>query len=194
MTKTFKESKLSGLVVLMFLVVSSTVFVYWRTTADQVPGEYETRKGNYRLEDGQYDRAIKEFEEALATDPLNLGAHHGLGVTYVQMGRVEDALVEFNRVLEIDPDFAFAYADRGITYDRMGRYEEALRDYRRALELDPETGEGPGKLWRFMRNITEKPPTIRDRADYIEGELRKPPEERVLKVPEVDAEQRMYKK
>jgi hypothetical protein len=45
-----------------------------------------------------------------------------------------------------------------------------------------------------MRNVDEKPPTIADRAKYIEEELKKPPEERLLRVPEVDEEQRMYKK
>ena len=44
-----------------------------------------------------------------------------------------------------------------------------------------------------MRNIDEKPPTIRDRAEYLEAELAKPADERLLKVPEVDKKQRMYK-
>jgi hypothetical protein len=44
-----------------------------------------------------------------------------------------------------------------------------------------------------MRNIDEKPPTIKDRADYLEAELAKPEAERLLKIPEVDEKQRMYK-
>jgi len=61
------------------------------------------------------------------------------------------------------------------------------------LELDPEILEGPGFLWRFMRNIDEKPPTIQSRADYLEAELAKPEEERLLKIPGEDEKQRMYK-
>ena len=66
-------------------------------------------------------------------------------------------------------------------------------DYRKAIELDPDILEGPGFLWRFMRNVDEKPPTIESRADYLEAELAKPEAERLLKVPEKDEKQRMYK-
>ena len=75
----------------------------------------------------------------------------------------------------------------------MGDHRKALADYKKAIELDEEILEGPGWLWRFMRNIDEKPPTIKDRADYLEAELAKPESERLLKVPSEDEKQRMYK-
>ena len=65
--------------------------------------------------------------------------------------------------------------------------------FQKAIELDEEILEGPGWLWRFLRNIDEKPPTIKDRAAYLEAELAKPEEERLLSVPELDEKQRMYK-
>lgn len=109
------------------------------------------------------------------------------------MGFWGEALQELNLVIELKPDLAAAFANRGILYDRSGEYEKALADYRKALEMDPEILEGPGFLWRFMRRIDEKPPTIEDRADYLETELAKPEEERLLKVPGEDKKQRMYK-
>jgi len=44
-----------------------------------------------------------------------------------------------------------------------------------------------------MRNVDKKPPGIADRAAYLEKELQKPPGQRLLKVPELDDQQRMYK-
>jgi tetratricopeptide (TPR) repeat protein len=120
-------------------------------------------------------------------------ARLGLAVTYMQTGKDNEALQEFNLVVEINPGLAAAIANRGILYDRMGEYNKALADYRKALELDPEILEGPGFLWRFMRNIDEKPPTILSRAEYLEAELAKPEEERLLYVPGEDEKQRMYK-
>ena len=120
-------------------------------------------------------------------------AHLGLAITYMQMNKSAAALAEFNRTIELAPELAAAYADRGVLYDRMGEYEKALADYRKALSMDPKILEGPGFLWRFMRNIDEKPPTILQRADYLEAELAKPVAERLLKVPEIDKKQRMYK-
>ena len=194
MSKPLRSSKASGVVVLLLLCAVGAVFVYWRVGGDQAPGEYEVRKGNYRLEDGQYEEALREFGLALGAAPENVRAHQGLGVTYLQMGRLEEAVEMFSKALALDPSYAIAYADRGIAFDRMGRYEDALRDYRKAIETEPDIVKGPGFLWRFMRNISEKPPSILQRAEYIEAELKKPSEERRLSLHGKDAEQRMYKK
>jgi tetratricopeptide (TPR) repeat protein len=192
--KPFRARKASGLFMLLVMIVGGAVFVYWRTGVEDFPGDYEVRKGNYRLEDKRYEEAVAEFSGALGKNPDHVGAHHGLAVTYLQMGRFDEAIAEFSAAIDLDPDFAIAYADRGVVYDQMGEHEEALADYRKALDLDPEVVEGPGWLWRFMRNISEKPPTIRERADYIEAELQKAPEERKLRLAEEDEKQRMYKK
>jgi len=194
MSKPFRTSQASGVFGLFLLIALGAVFVYWRVGGDKAPGQYEVRKGNYRLEDGQYEEALREFGLALEVAPDSVRAHQGMGVTYLQTGRLEEAVEMFSKALALDPSYAIAYADRGIALDRMGRFEEALRDYRKAVEKDPEIVKGPGFLWRFMRNISEKPPSIQQRADYIDAELKKPPEERLLSLPEMDAEQRMYKK
>ena len=174
------------------LIIVGLIF-YWRIGAEKTPGDFNVRKGNYRLEDGRYDEAVKEFSEALQKNPDHAMARLGLAVTYMQMGSYNEAMQEFNLVIEHNPDLAPAYADRGILYDQMGEHEKALADYRKAIELDEEILEGPGWLWRFMRNIDEKPPTIKERAAYLEAELAKPEDERLLRVPEVDEKQRMYK-
>jgi tetratricopeptide (TPR) repeat protein len=167
--------------------------LYWRIGVEKIPGDYDVKKGNYRLEDGQYEEAAEEFSEALGKNPDHAMARLGLAVTYMQLGKESEAMQEFNLVIKNNPDLAPAYADRGILYDRMGEYEKALADYQKAIELDEEILEGPGWLWRFMRNIDEKPPTIKDRAAYLEAELAKPEGERLLQVPELDEKQRMYK-
>ncbi len=112
----------------------------------------------------------------------------------MKMERFDESRESFNRAIELDNQFANAYANRGILNDLVGRHEAALRDYRKALELVPELADGPGFLWRFLRNIPEPPPTIADRADYLEEELNKPESERLIRVPELDSKQRMYKK
>lgn len=167
------------------------LFVYMRVMSD--PVEYKVKTGNTRLQDGQYEEAVKEFSNALGESPDHAMARLGLAVTYMQLGKEREALDEFNLVIEKNPDLAPAYADRGILYDRMGEHRKALADYMKAIELDEEILEGPGWLWRFLRNIDEKPPTIKERAAYLEAELAKPEAERLLRVPEEDEKQRMYK-
>jgi tetratricopeptide (TPR) repeat protein len=167
--------------------------LWWVRVGDVDPADYHVRKGNYRLEDGRPEEAIAEFDTALLADADHVYAQLGRAIALLQAGRPDDALDGLDRIVETRPGFAPAYAERGILLDRIGRHEDALAAYRRALELDPDGFEGPGWVWRFLHNVAAKPPTIRDRADYLEKELAKPPEERVLRLPEEDEKQRMYK-
>ena len=85
-----------------------------------------------------------------------------------------------------------AYANRGILHDRLGRYEAALADYRQALVIDPEAVAGPGLLHRILYGDA-RPAAVRQRAAYLEHQLALPESERVMRVPELDERQRMYK-
>lgn len=188
-----RSGRWQALLFLGVLVAAGAVFVYGRTLGEDTPGDFEVRKGNYRLEDGLFDDAIRQFEGALDRNPEHPGAHLGLAITFLQTGRLADAIATFDRALVLDPGMAAAYADRGIAWDRLGEYDKALADYRSALELDATLVKGPGWLWRFLRNVDEKPSTIRDRAVYLEVELSKPADQRLLQVPDQDQKQRMYK-
>lgn len=187
----FNSQAFKGLIV--FLVIVGAIF-YWRLGAEKFPGAMNVKKGHYALEDGLLNDAEKAFKEALLEAPDNAGAHLGLALTYMQSGRNVEAMPLLNKSIELAPDVAIAYADRGILYDRLGEYELALQDYQKSLNMDEKMVEGPGFLWRFMRNISEKPPEIKDRADYLAKELGKPEEERLLKVVAEDAKQVMHKK
>lgn len=172
-------------------VVGATVYQY--IFVGDEPGQLYYRRGNLRLQDGEPKEALAEFRKHLETNPGHPGGLLGEALALMALDRDHEALAAFDEALEAEPDFAAAYADRGILLDRMGRHQEALEDYRKALQLDPSLGEGPGWLTRFLRNQWEPPPTIADRARYLEQELEKPPGERVLRVPEEDSQQRMYK-
>lgn len=183
----------SALLVLGIVLAAGATFVYGRVFSEDTSGDYQVRTGNYRLEDGLFEDAIQQFETALEQNPEHPGAHLGLAITFLQTGRFEEAIAQFDQVLSLDPRMAVAHANRGIAWDRSGEYEKALADYRTALELDATLVKGPGWLWRFLRNVDEKPPTIRDRAAYLEAELAKPADERLLRLPDEDEKQRMYK-
>jgi len=183
----------TALLVLGIATAAMAYFIYGRAVVEDTPGDYHVKTGHYRLEDRLYPDATAEFELALERNPQHAGAHLGLALVHIQTGRLEEAVAKLDDTLELEPDLATALANRGIAYDRLGRHEQALADYRAALELDPRLAKGPGWLWRFLRNVDEKPPTFADRAAYLEAELAKPPEERLLSLPEEDAKQRMYK-
>jgi tetratricopeptide (TPR) repeat protein len=193
MSHVFTKQNRAGFIALLLFVGVVAFVIYWRTSVEDMPGDYDVRQGNYRLEDGQYEQAIAAFQQALERNPRHALAYLGLAVTFLRLDRFEESLASFHQAIKLDPANAVAYADRGILYDRAGNHADALRDYRQALELDPDLAKGPGWLWRFLHNVHDKPPSIADRAAYLEAELAKSPQDRLLQVPELDQQQRMYK-
>ncbi len=172
-------------------VVGSVLYEYVFTNYDK--GELHYRRGNLRLEDGLYRDALTEFEDQLRLHPRDAAGHLGKGLALMGLARNDEALAAIDHAITLKPDFGAAFANRGILHDRLGRAERALADYRRALDLDDALADGPGWITRFFRKQPQAPPTIRDRATYLAEQLKKPANERLLSVPELDSAQRSYK-
>ncbi|MDX1606764.1 MAG: tetratricopeptide repeat protein [Candidatus Competibacterales bacterium] len=157
------------------------------------PGDYAYHAASNYFADGYYEQALEEYRKALAIAPDHRAAQRGLAETLILLGQERESIALYDTLIGDDPDNPGLYANRGIAHDRLGQHEQALADYRKALSIDPEQIEGPGWLTRFFRNQYEKPPGIAQRADYLEHQLALPPDERVLRVPEIDRAQRPFK-
>lgn len=189
-----KQSDLTKAGILLLALIVFMYFFTKRTVHENVPGENKNRVAHSLLEKGDLDEALKTFDESLSLNPDLKDSYRGKGITLMQMKRFDESRMAFDKAIELDGSFALAFANRGVLNDRIGRYEDAVKDYQKALELDPKLAKGPGWLDRFLRNIRKKPSTIADRAKYLEEELMKPESERILRIPELDAQERMYKK
>lgn len=184
--------------------VSFSVWAVLTNYFQAPPGDFEVRQGDILLGDKEYAAALERFNAALAVSPDHRGALMGRAVVFLQTGRTAEAEAELTYLIEymsknLEPDdvtgvgtYAAAYANRGILYDRAGRYEKALADYARALKIDDGAVEGPSIVDKILYGVS-RPSTVRDRAIYLRDQLALPPEKRLLRVPEKDAEQRMFK-
>ncbi len=190
MKNQFKKNLIPLLILLA--VAAYGIYFYNSISREDFPGEYEYRMGNDFLEKNEFENALVHFNKALAMNNKLDAACLGKGIALMYANKLDDSKKSFDRAIEINGKFAEAFANRGILLDKMGRYEDALKDYKTALELKPKLAEGPGWIWRFLRNISEEPPTILDRARYIESELKKPESERKLRLKQKDDSQLMF--
>jgi tetratricopeptide (TPR) repeat protein len=180
------------------------VWSFWGTFVETPAGDFEVRAGDIHLSGGEFADAIEDFNEALKVQPNHRGALLGKAAALMQMKRFDEAEKVLNHTIDfltanLDPDdptgrgaLAAAYGNRGILHDRQARYEQALADYIQSLKVDAEAVEGPGVIQRLLYH-DEKPSSIRDRAEYLYKQLQLPEEKRLLRLPEKDEQQRMYK-
>ena len=167
--------------------------IYDGAMRDRSGGESAYHAGNKYFEDGLYEDALYSYQKAVSENPQLIHAKKGIALSLMQLERYEEALAVYDQVIIQEPEVGVVYANRGILHDRMHNYTAAIADYQKALQLNPELADGPRWLTRFFRNQVKKPPTILDRMKYLQAELTKPEEQRVLKMPEEDKKQQPYK-
>jgi len=108
--------------------------------------------------DGEYETAIKIFDEILEIHPndskifemkgialSNLRLESTLAAQPQQNSSPRDAssmnklsMLEFYKALEIDPDSILALNGMGLGFGNFGEYSEAERYFKKSLELDPD--------------------------------------------------------
>lgn len=194
--------------IILMAVLTFAMFTFWvliyQPFAETPPGDYEVRQGDILLGDRKYEEALERFNAALEEMPDHRGAVMGRAIVFLKTERWDDAEAEFTYLIDFlnetladdDPTgrgtLAAAYANRGILYDLTGRYEMAFADYVRSLQVDEGAVDGPSLFDKILYNAP-KPSTVRDRARYIYEQMQLPEEERLMRVPERDAQERMYK-
>lgn len=166
-------------------------------------GDYEVRKGDILLSDKKYQESIAWFDKALVEAPNHRGALMGRAVAFIQLEQYPEAIAELDYLIgfmskTLEPDdgtgrgvLAAAYANRGIINDRQGKYERALADYIESLKIDEGAVSGPDFIYKILYD--PRPSNVRKRAKYLFEQLKLPEGKRLMRVPELDAEQRMYK-
>ena len=78
------------------------------------------------------------FGRALALDPNNVQALHGLGVHLVDRGRIEAGKPLLERAIQLQPQYPEPLGSMADLLDGQGKYAEAIAFYRAALKANPD--------------------------------------------------------
>ncbi len=86
---------------------------------------------------GQHEKAIAAYIEALVLNSRFVDAHNALGVSYARLGRYEDAIRSIQTAIALAPKSAYLHNNLGYAYllqESNGKAESALEE---ATRLDP---------------------------------------------------------
>lgn len=85
----------------------------------------ETRIGHAwgHQRDGEYETAIKEFEQILRQDPNNIDANYGIGLAHRLAGHLQEATQYFQRALDVvtERDSAGLAAREAAANENLGQ-------------------------------------------------------------------------
>ena len=88
-------------------------------------------------EQGDYQQAIRMFEDLLSQNPTMTDAYLGLGTLYQNSGNLVAAETNFARAARLEPRNFDAQVGHGEVLEALKRYSEAIVAYQRALVIRP---------------------------------------------------------
>ncbi|HMJ68075.1 MAG TPA: tetratricopeptide repeat protein [Cyclobacteriaceae bacterium] len=97
-------------------------------------GSKETRlqsfllKGNTSLDEGDADKALYYYNEALKVDPCFTEALNNSGTINHKSGNYDEAVARYTKAIECNPGFLDAWFNRANSYYESGEYFSALSD------------------------------------------------------------------
>jgi tetratricopeptide (TPR) repeat protein len=90
---------------------------------------------------GDYGRALEEFEAARRQQPSNSEVLAAIGYVERRRGQWDSALARLQEAVRYDPRSALRTLDLADTYMSLRRYEEAEGRFDRAIQLAPDWAE-----------------------------------------------------
>jgi tetratricopeptide (TPR) repeat protein len=130
----------------------------WEDVVKKSPLEERAHNnlGNAYLDDGAFEKALREFRVALNLEPNYRDAYFSLGVAYYKIGRFEDAIKQFRFSLILKPNDSIAYNEMGIAYAQNGQLNDAMICFKKAIEIDPHNDMARNNLSRALKKTGEK--------------------------------------
>ena len=130
-------------------------------------------RGIARVDKGDLDGAIKDYNEAIRLKPDDANVYNNRGVARKAKGDLDGAIKDYNEAIRIKPDYADPYSNRGNVRYAKGDLDGAIKDYNEAIRIKPDytsayynrgtARSDKGDLDGAIKDYTE---AIRLKSDY----------------------------
>ena len=112
--------------------------------------------GTELMQYGDYDYALKVFDNIIVTDPKWSEAWNKRATVYFLMSQFTNSLDDIDKVLNIEPRHFGALSGQARIFIKLQKYEKAIKSIERALKFYPsfKSGEMIPEIERLIREKT----------------------------------------
>jgi tetratricopeptide (TPR) repeat protein len=163
LNNTKEPSKSSTFLKWLFIIIGIILLFLLLRNCSSRDAEYYYNRGVDRAESGKYDKAEKDFENAIDIDNTYIDPYVSRGEMYLQNGEYQNAKYDLDEAILIDPENWYAYYLRGVANMRLSssKYsrtnEFAINDFSSSIALNSSNENGKsyyyrGKVYEFINN------------------------------------------
>jgi tetratricopeptide (TPR) repeat protein len=113
----------------------------FETMSDDPPLNANTRFAAGQLAEAQGDRerAVNQYREALKIEPHHQNALFRLGAIYTAARRYDDAIATWQQYIKATRNASAAYNNLAYCYEQAGKLLDAEATYKSGIERDPQS-------------------------------------------------------
>ncbi|MEA2711580.1 MAG: hypothetical protein QOF78_4181 [Phycisphaerales bacterium] len=102
--------------------------------------------GDLYREDGNYPKAVRQYESLVKLDSYSWSNFYKLGVTYQFLNRLREAATTYQRALKLNPDDSNTNMNLGLVYLYLDEPDKAVQYTEHATLLDPRSASAFSNL------------------------------------------------
>ena len=92
--------------------------------------------GNNEFRNGNYQSAIKFFDEAIEKDPENHVLYSNRSAAYLSSGEGQKALADAEKCVNLEPTWAKGYGRKGAALHMLKKYDDSIASFEHGLSLE----------------------------------------------------------
>ena len=123
----------------LFIILLSSSIVTGTTYAQTDTAERKFTKAKEYFSNGEYDTAVKIYDEILEDTPNNVSTLKMKGIAQINQGYYTKSLEQFFKILQYMPDDVISLTGMGIGLGYLGEYQEAQKYFEKASEEKPNS-------------------------------------------------------
>lgn len=113
--------------------------------------------GDLFMAQGDLDKAIKTYCDAIAVEPENYLTYAKTGLALWEKDYLEESIVAFHKSIELNPDFEIAQNNLGVVYlDGIGDPKSSVEYFKNAININPNYTLAYFNLGRAYQAIGDK--------------------------------------
>jgi tetratricopeptide (TPR) repeat protein len=124
--------------------VPQTLLPKASVSTSQISAEGSYVQGTDKVQRGDYQGAIEDYNQVLQINPKDADTYHNRGIARSESGDHAGAIEDYDQALQINPQDADAYYNRGVAHYSLKDSQGAIEDWNQALRINPSLAEAYG--------------------------------------------------